>query len=183
MTLFILYFCISHLYLFIYLFFYGNNISISIRCVKCQIFGIWHTKHQYSCFMRCSKSQNFLQYAIVQFHKWNCTVVHCKYFFIICLFTSGLRYLSQFFSLSLSLSLSISSLSSLLKIFAHLSLLPTLTKPKLEPCLSEAASSSIALVANFAASFSTTCHQPRSVVPHATPTTFLHLDLPPSDLS
>ena len=89
----------------------------------------------------------------------------------------SLSFLSFGFLLSLpvvssfSLPLSISSLSSLLKIFARLSLLPTPTKPRLEPYLSEAALSSTTLVA----SFSTTCFQPQSVIPHAMPTTFLHL--------
>ena len=30
-------------------------VSTSIRCTKCQNFGIWHTKHQKTSHIRCSK--------------------------------------------------------------------------------------------------------------------------------
>ena len=44
--------------------------SISIRCVKCQIFGIWHTKHQKTILIRCSKCQNIWHEWTVQSQIW-----------------------------------------------------------------------------------------------------------------
>ena len=107
--------------------------TINIRFAKCQIFGIWHTEHQYPC---CFISHKFLQYATMRFHLWNHVVACCKFFYY--LFIHWPISPSYIHYLSLFLSLSISSLSSLLNIFARLSLLPTLTKPRLEPYLFEA---------------------------------------------
>ena len=39
--------------------------SILIRCVKCQIFGIWHTKHQKQPLMRCAKCLKIMRHATV----------------------------------------------------------------------------------------------------------------------
>ena len=116
----------------------------------------------------CSMLQIFLLfvYSLQWTHVFLIYSLTLSLFPLIWIFAFSTR---RFFSLSLPLS--ISSLSSLLKIFARLSLLPTPTKPRLEPYLSEAALSSTTLVA----SFSTTCFQPQSVIPHAMPTTFLHL--------
>ena len=45
--------------------------SITIRCAKCQIFGVWHTKHQKILLMRCSKSYKFWHTWTILFDLWN----------------------------------------------------------------------------------------------------------------
>ena len=42
-------------------------------CVECQIFSIWHTKHQKQTIMRCVKCQKNLAFATVQSHLLNGT--------------------------------------------------------------------------------------------------------------
>ena len=46
---------------------------ILIRCAKCQIFGIWHTKHQKQTLMRCAKCLKILRHATVQSQIWERT--------------------------------------------------------------------------------------------------------------
>ena len=46
---------------------------ILIRCAKCQIFGIWHTKHQKQTLMRCAKCLKILRHATVRSQIWERT--------------------------------------------------------------------------------------------------------------
>ena len=82
--------------------------SITIRCVKCQIFGVWHTKHQKILLMRYSKSYKFWHTWTILFDLWNNTDRCAKKIFISSLFF----YYFSFFSLLLFLlSSSVCSLS------------------------------------------------------------------------
>ena len=80
--------------------------SIPIKCAKCQIFGIWHTKHQKTPLMRCSKCYNIWHTWIVLFHLWNDMDENAiKKLFIFSLFLYDfLSSLSFFFLLSFSTS-------------------------------------------------------------------------------
>ena len=82
--------------------------SITIRCAKCQIFGIWHTKHQKTLLMRCSKSNKFWHTWTVPFHFWN-GMDRCAKFF----FYSTFSLSSHNLSLSNLCSLSLSSLDQI----------------------------------------------------------------------
>ena len=50
--------------------------------VKCQIFGIWHTKYQKITHIRYSKCQNIWHEWIVKSQIWKCTDRNCKIFMI-----------------------------------------------------------------------------------------------------
>ena len=43
----------------------------SIRSAKCQIFGIWHTKHQKQTIIKCIKCQKVLAFVTVKSHLLN----------------------------------------------------------------------------------------------------------------
>ena len=47
--------------------------SITIRCTKCQIFGIWHTKHKKQILMRRVKCEKIMKHATIPFHLWHGT--------------------------------------------------------------------------------------------------------------
>ena len=60
--------------------------SITIRCTKCQIFGIWHTKHKKQIIMRCVKCEKIMKHATIPFHLWHGTNqngIWCLLFFIL----------------------------------------------------------------------------------------------------
>ena len=61
--------------------------SIPIRCVKCQIFGIWHAKYQKTTHIRCSKCQNIWHEWTVPSQKWKHTDRKGKSFIIFILFS------------------------------------------------------------------------------------------------
>ena len=87
--------------------------SITIRCTKCQIFGIWHTKHQKQSIMRCVKCQKVMTFVTVRSYVWNGMDENCKSFniFLFLLFSllSHLSFLSPIcLSLSSSLILTLS---------------------------------------------------------------------------
>ena len=109
--------------------------SISIRCVKCQIFDIWRTKHQKTSHMRCFKifgidEQYCSKFRMIRIKMLKKTIIHflsplydffllslsffflnllssitLSFFFFSCLLLSSLP-LSFFFPITLSLSLS-----------------------------------------------------------------------------
>ena len=82
--------------------------SILIRCAKCQIFGIWHTKHQKQSIMRCAKCAKILRHATVRSHFWHSldeNAICVYYFFIHLSLSSQLKYIIIFtFSHSFSAS-------------------------------------------------------------------------------
>ena len=79
----------------------------NVTNAKCQIFGIWHIKHQKQTIMRCAKCQKILRHATVHSHLWHSTDENAKpnKSFFIQFFLSPLNILFNFLSLSLSLSL------------------------------------------------------------------------------
>ena len=74
--------------------------------MKCQIFGIWHTKHHYSSLMRCFKCVKILQHATVPSQIWDNTDINAKIFYYL--------FIHQVFSLIYSLTFSLSFISSFL---------------------------------------------------------------------
>ena len=83
--------------------------SILIKYVKCQIFGIWHIKHQNISLMRCFKCQKFWHTTAISSQIWDGTDNNCKNLYY---------YFIYFFSLLITnISLSSSSLSSLSSLF------------------------------------------------------------------
>ena len=58
-----------------------SNARYTIRCAKCQIFGIWHNKHQKSILIRYFKSQKFWHETTVQSQMWDSTDINVKIFF------------------------------------------------------------------------------------------------------
>ena len=73
--------------------------SILIRCAKCQIFGIWHTKHQKQSIMRCAKCAKILRHATVRSHLWHSldeNAICVYYFFIHLSLSSQLKYIIIF---------------------------------------------------------------------------------------
>ena len=61
--------------------------SITIRCAKCQIFGISHTKHQKTSLMRCSKCQKIWHWWTVHSQIWKRTDRCCKILMIFLFFS------------------------------------------------------------------------------------------------
>ena len=83
--------------------------SILIKYVKCQIFGIWHIKHQNMSLMKCFKCQKFWHTTAISSQIWDDTDNNCKNLYY---------YFIYFFSLLITnISLSSSSLSSLSSLF------------------------------------------------------------------
>ena len=89
--------------------------SISIRCVKCQIFDIWRTKHQKTSYMRCFKifgidEQYCSKFRMIRIKMLKKTIIH----FLSPLYDFFLLSLSFFFlnllsSITLSLFFLLSS--------------------------------------------------------------------------
>ena len=75
--------------------------SITIRCAKCQIFGIWHTKHQKPMLIRYFKCQKFWHIGTVPSQIWDGTDRNCINFnSFLFSFLSPLSSLFLFSSLS-----------------------------------------------------------------------------------
>ena len=58
-----------------------SNAKYTIRCAKCQIFGIWQHKHKKSILIRYFKSQKFWHETTVQSQMWDSTDINVKIFF------------------------------------------------------------------------------------------------------
>ena len=96
--------------------------SINIRCVKCQIFDIWHTKYHYSSLIHCSKYFKILKHATIPSQIWDGMESNAKFFYYL--------FIHQIFSNIYSLDfLSLSLLSYLFSLHLSSSLLPI--SPKL----------------------------------------------------
>ena len=95
--------------------------SILIRSAKCQIFGIWHTKHQKPSHMRCSKCQKIWSMWVpnLEWYEQKCYMKKLIYYY--CSLSSHYFNL-LFFSLLSRFSLSTVYLSFLLALFSPLSL-------------------------------------------------------------
>ena len=61
--------------------------SITIRCAKCQIFGISHTKHQKTSLMRCSECQKNWHWWTIHSQIWKRTDRCCKILMIFLFFS------------------------------------------------------------------------------------------------
>ena len=89
--------------------------SITIRCAKCQIFGVWHTKHQKILLMRCAKSYKFWHMWTILFDLWNDTDKCAK---------KNIHFLSLLLLLFFLLSLTFSSFFLRLFLISYHSLFP-----------------------------------------------------------
>ena len=97
-----------------------SNAKYIIRCAKCQIFGIWHNKHQKSILIRYFKSQKFWHETTVQSQMWDSRDINVKIFF------AYFIYFFSFLPIHISLSvcntyLSLSSSGSLITLSIPLS--------------------------------------------------------------
>ena len=98
-----------------------NFYCTSIRCAKCQIFDIWHTKKSH---MRWSICQNIWHGWIIQSQNeiWKCMDKNCKIFIVFLISFSLFSYHSNFFLSSSQKKISSSLILSQHLLFSSLTL-------------------------------------------------------------